>query len=349
MNADPIDLESQVEHFALLEELRMKHAAFKQEGKQTITTTSGAEKPASEAPCSQPMSMHDAMRAKRVKAGIPSTKTEETSVAVPVSPPASASAPLELQSGSSPAGGGVSLNNWMPQGTTAAHNNTPQSARQQAPSQAEPAAAAALKPGAEPPSSTGGAIATDAHPGRYGDDVLGYGSDADEDVGQFTDVEEDLLAGRLQQQPASVSSSTLESWRARFAANSEEVRLERHFSFAGNGVNFTLDDTVSAASESSFWSNASSASQIVALEAVASSCTQDDLEEEGAIACLVGRSGRYVLRRSTVLLGRGSEAKGGVDVDLSREGMCACTAGGCAPLFPDVLLYFFRIWTFAWF
>jgi hypothetical protein len=60
--------------------------------------------------------------------------------------------------------------------------------------------------------------------------------------------------------------------------------------------------------------------QVMGLEALASASTQQELDGEQALASLSGCSGRFLVRRATVLLGRSSEAKGSVDVDLSREG-----------------------------
>lgn len=40
----------------------------------------------------------------------------------------------------------------------------------------------------------------------------------------------------------------------------------------------------------------------------------------GALACLCGRSGRYMIKSSAVVIGRSSDSKGDVDVDLSKEG-----------------------------
>jgi hypothetical protein len=59
--------------------------------------------------------------------------------------------------------------------------------------------------------------------------------------------------------------------------------------------------------------------QILALEAIASATSQQDLDSEQALACLCGRSGRYLIRRTHILIGRDTEAKGAVDIDLSRE------------------------------
>ena len=65
------------------------------------------------------------------------------------------------------------------------------------------------------------AAAGAADPSRYGDDLLGYGSDAEPEV--FTDVEDEVLrvegGGALP-----VDQDRLESWRARFVAHSAQVR-----------------------------------------------------------------------------------------------------------------------------
>ena len=56
------------------------------------------------------------------------------------------------------------------------------------------------------------------------------------------------------------------------------------------------------------------------LEVLASCTTEQDLEAEGSLACLSGRTGRYLCKRVVVSLGRSTETKGEVDIDLSREG-----------------------------
>jgi hypothetical protein len=40
----------------------------------------------------------------------------------------------------------------------------------------------------------------------------------------------------------------------------------------------------------------------------------------GALACLCGRAGRYLIRRAAASIGRSTDSKGDVDVDLAREG-----------------------------
>eukprot|EP00887_Chlorella_sp_A99_P001053 scaffold14.g1053.t1 len=45
-----------------------------------------------------------------------------------------------------------------------------------------------------------------------------------------------------------------------------------------------------------------------------------ELDSHGALAALVGRANRYLLRKAAVVLGRGTESKGAVDVDLALEG-----------------------------
>lgn len=63
------------------------------------------------------------------------------------------------------------------------------------------------------------------------------------------------------------------------------------------------------------------------LESAASASTSRDLDAHGAVAALCGRSTRYLLRRTAVMLGRASAAgQGAVDVDLSPEGADAVRA-----------------------
>ena len=63
--------------------------------------------------------------------------------------------------------------------------------------------------------------------------------------------------------------------------------------------------------------------QFEQLEAVASTASQEELDADGALAALCSRHGRYFIRRTTVLIGRGSDTKGAVDVDLSMAGSTA--------------------------
>ncbi|GFH19884.1 FHA domain-containing protein, partial [Haematococcus lacustris] len=43
---------------------------------------------------------------------------------------------------------------------------------------------------------------------------------------------------------------------------------------------------------------------LLQLEALASACTEQELDSMGALACLAGRCGRYLIHRTTVVLGR---------------------------------------------
>ena len=232
----------QVEQYALLEELRMKHIGFTKDGKHalmdsTCTTAAWERTAGADVTTLLPMSMHDSMCAKRAKVSPPTPEGIQLKVEVgivgtsaapvspqPAAPPAIATAALPRDLHSSPAGGGVSLNNWMPHQTSAAagntaQNNTPQSSRHAptelartcpTPAASNPSSAAPQPPSASP---------------RYGDPVLGYGSDAEDDPGQFTDIEDDLIAGKLQPAPTGVNADAVGAWRARFAANAEEVGL----------------------------------------------------------------------------------------------------------------------------
>lgn len=47
-----------------------------------------------------------------------------------------------------------------------------------------------------------------------------------------------------------------------------------------------------------------SAEQVLRWEALASAVSEQDLDEQGALACLVVTRGRYLIRHTTVLLGR---------------------------------------------
>eukprot|EP00798_Chlamydomonas_sp_ICE-L_P032312 gene32312-16881_t len=70
----------------------------------------------------------------------------------------------------------------------------------------------------------------------------------------------------------------------------------------------------------------SHAAQILDLEATASASAAVELDEEGALAALVGASVQYLIKRTTVGIGRGTVSKGEVDVDLAQETIGApCT------------------------
>ncbi|GLC45367.1 Microspherule protein 1 [Pleodorina starrii] len=56
-----------------------------------------------------------------------------------------------------------------------------------------------------------------------------------------------------------------------------------------------------------------------ALEATCSAVAQEDMEAQGAIACLAGRTAKYYLRSTVVTLGRTTDSKGDVDLDLTLE------------------------------
>ncbi|GLI66298.1 hypothetical protein VaNZ11_010060 [Volvox africanus] len=59
--------------------------------------------------------------------------------------------------------------------------------------------------------------------------------------------------------------------------------------------------------------------RLEALEATCSAVAQEDMEAQGALACLAGRHAKYYLRSTAVTLGRTTESKGDVDVDLTPE------------------------------
>ncbi|KAL6754529.1 hypothetical protein V8C86DRAFT_2700283 [Haematococcus lacustris] len=59
---------------------------------------------------------------------------------------------------------------------------------------------------------------------------------------------------------------------------------------------------------------------LLQLEALAGACTEQELDSMGALACLAGRCGRYLIHRTTVVLGRSTEGKGEVDVELGEAG-----------------------------
>ncbi|GIL50384.1 hypothetical protein Vafri_6603 [Volvox africanus] len=65
--------------------------------------------------------------------------------------------------------------------------------------------------------------------------------------------------------------------------------------------------------------DASPRDRLEALEATCSAVAQEDMESQGALACLAGRVAKYYLRSTAVTLGRTTESKGDVDVDLIPE------------------------------
>ncbi|EFJ49244.1 hypothetical protein VOLCADRAFT_90205 [Volvox carteri f. nagariensis] len=74
--------------------------------------------------------------------------------------------------------------------------------------------------------------------------------------------------------------------------------------------------------------------QLEALEATCSAVAQEDMEAQGAIACLAGRTAKYYLRSTAVTLGRITESKGDVDVDLAPEEPPVKGPGSSAPAAP---------------
>ncbi|KAK9811223.1 hypothetical protein WJX72_000233 [[Myrmecia] bisecta] len=60
--------------------------------------------------------------------------------------------------------------------------------------------------------------------------------------------------------------------------------------------------------------------QIARLEQSASAASARDLDSQSALAALCGRKNRFLIRRTSVTLGRTTETHGQVDVDLSAEG-----------------------------
>ncbi|KAG1671400.1 hypothetical protein FOA52_011897 [Chlamydomonas sp. UWO 241] len=372
-----------VEHYALLEEMRLAHGSFKVTGRAALkdepklgahASSMGAHgqahasvpaaggAAASAAHCTPPAppapaSMRELLASKRARdvamraAVAAAPKTEESqggeapgpaapappgaddsdleggspgpaatftglaSSAATPAPPHGASSAHAFQGHDSPAG--VSLNAWVRPGG-APPGGTPQSS---APTfsrlGAQPAAAAAAQQcegrgehsaGAagcsgrgEPPALARGgegcASAADVRAGGggapaaaslamagYGEPLLGYGSDAD--PGEYTDLEDEVLrpgGGAPAAPDGQAGAPSAAQWRTRFRA-------------AGGHV--------------------------AALESLASAVSQQQLDGFGgagcsALAALVTRSGRFLITRPTVLLGRGSGSKGAVDVDLS--------------------------------
>ncbi|GIL90799.1 hypothetical protein Vretimale_16818 [Volvox reticuliferus] len=76
--------------------------------------------------------------------------------------------------------------------------------------------------------------------------------------------------------------------------------------------------------------DASPRDRLEALEATCSAVAQEDMEAQGALACLAGRAAKYYLRSTAVTLGRTTESKGDVDVDLTLEEPPPAAAAGTA-------------------
>ncbi|GAX83237.1 hypothetical protein CEUSTIGMA_g10663.t1 [Chlamydomonas eustigma] len=323
-----------VEQYALLEELRSSHAEFVRGDKAALkrpaldqhgSIDTSAYAPVQKLEASQEGTMRSLvhhLRQKRLKileSGSNSAPTVPIQQdLIPTVPPDIPESPTSTQPvmpstsqasdpiGSSP---GISLNMWIAPHTSSAVTSTPQSIRDttsalefskgshdtlgvseslaQLPARAKTQAAqeSEHQPSTEKmpiPSSQGDpqsiALGTSAT-ARYGDQILGYGSD--EEVVAFTDVEEELLPDSTSFQCNTASTAPrIQDWRQRFKDNCPEI---------------------------------------LALEAIASTTSQQDLDLEQALACLCGRSGRYLIRRTHILIGRDTEAKGSVDIDLSRE------------------------------
>eukprot|EP00775_Hariotina_reticulata_P007147 gene7147-7362_t len=60
--------------------------------------------------------------------------------------------------------------------------------------------------------------------------------------------------------------------------------------------------------------------EVARLEQLASAATLQYLDAQGGLACLSGQAGRWVVRRSAVTLGRSTDSKGDVDIDLGKAG-----------------------------
>ncbi|KAF8068428.1 clcD [Scenedesmus sp. PABB004] len=127
----------------------------------------------------------------------------------------------------------------------------------------------------------------DAAPGGgYGDARCGHGAAA-ERLPPPSEAEAALLALPRGADGGAASAEQLAAWHARFVG-------------ASGGV--------------------------AALEQLASAATAQLLDAQGGLACLCGAGGRWVLRRTAVTVGRSSDSKGDVDVDLGKA------AGGVSRL-----------------
>lgn len=199
---------AQVERYALLEDMRLRHVEFKKAGKQALRPNKTEADPIDVPSHDSKDPMRIALKAKRARTG---PLVEHISIETPPSPVPNVSQPNETVASSPP---GMSLSSWMP---PAGNNNTPQSLR------------------VHPKASITGEVDKHAAPvslghgpqhqipiTQYGDDVLGYGSDV-EDVEAYTDVEDEVLNGLLPPPPESVDRSAISSWAARFVSHSNEV------------------------------------------------------------------------------------------------------------------------------
>jgi len=161
------------------------------------------------------------------------------------------------------------------------------------------AAAAAAAGSSAAPSASAGATAEAAEAGEAppkpasraaaagaagGDDVTGAGSDTDPDA--FSDAEAAAAAPPAAGGgPAAVASAAqLAAWKARFR---------------------------------------DAAPRVAELEARASALGAQALDADGALAALCARRGAYAIRRTAVTLGRTTDSKGQVDVDLGVQGPAA--------------------------
>ena len=138
---------------------------------------------------------------------------------------------------------------------------------------------------------------------KYGDATCGYGSD--DEPAAFSDAEGAVLgvgrAGRIAEAWAARSGggggSSGAAAAAGGAAPPDAARLEAwRERFRGN------------------------AAGVAALERVASASAALFMDAQGALACLCGRGGRYLVRRAAATIGRSTDSRGDVDVDLAREG-----------------------------
>ncbi|KAI8473960.1 MAG: hypothetical protein J3K34DRAFT_409085 [Monoraphidium minutum] len=136
----------------------------------------------------------------------------------------------------------------------------------------------------------------DAASRRYGDATCGYGSD--DEPPTFSDAEDAAIG-------AGAAGRAAGAW-------------EQRQSGAGSGGGAGADEGQVAAWRERFRSNAGG---LADLERVASAATALLMDAQGALGCLCGRNGRYLVRRTAVTLGRSTDSKGDVDVDLAREGV----------------------------
>ncbi|KAF5840948.1 hypothetical protein DUNSADRAFT_14972 [Dunaliella salina] len=178
--------------------------------------------------------------------------------------------------------------------------------------------------------------------GQYGDDVLGFGG-VRHQRGVFTFGEAKGLVRDLirssetgqQQHSAGMKESAQPAAAAAAAAaaslqGSEAAPIPSQSTTPtaapppSRGAAANTVPVVASAEELGAWRArfVDVLPRIAQLEAAASATTEQELDVEGALACLAGRTGRYLVKRTTVLLGRSTEAKGEVDVDLSCEGSC---------------------------